>query len=64
MNSTDENIHTRSYFSLGLILAVITGLVCFVMIGLLISVRDTFPILRLAARPLKNIPLLLLIPIV
>ena len=64
MNSTDENIHTRSYFSLAIILAVIAGIIFGVTTLLLVSVGDTFPILRLAARPLKNIPMMLLVPIV
>lgn len=63
MNSTDENVHSHSYFLLAVALALVGFLIFVAVIVLLISVRDTFAILRLAARPLKNIPMLLLVPI-
>jgi hypothetical protein len=64
MEDSDDNLDSWWYYYLAITVAIVGGLVLLVIIVLALSVKRTFEILRLSARPLKNVPLLLLIPFV
>ena len=64
MEGTDDNVDSDVYRILCYVICVIGALLIVATMILLFSVKRTFEILRLSARPLKNIPLLLLVPLV
>lgn len=63
MEGTDDNVNSEVYRILCYLICGIGGVLLLAILILLFSVRRTFEILRLSARPLKNIPLLLLVPL-
>jgi hypothetical protein len=63
MEDTDDNLDSWWYYYLAIAIAITGGLVLVVILVLLFSVKRTFEILRLSARPLKNVPLILFAPL-
>jgi solute carrier family 44 protein 1 (choline transporter-like protein) len=62
MDNSDDNVNSEGYQTVAIAIVAIGVIVLIAIIILMCNVKRTFEILRLSARPLKNIPLLLLIP--
>lgn len=64
MEGTERNINTRIYQYLTYVVVGLTAIIVIVLISLVPSLGKSVHILRLAARPLKNMPSLLLFPMI
>ena len=63
MQNSDNNINSRNYSTLAIVVSVI-GFTCLLIVLILfLKSYKSIGILRISARPLKNIPNLLLIPL-